>query len=141
MERTEPRRLKIENVNFGRLAMNIKQEPPVFSQTDELQVHEVVNIFCMNYLIWVIIRKQNAFDQVIPFYSGCNIQLRKKSCSKPRKTTERYLPPITTKVTDFKTINQYMDYCQRLSSEVNMPYTNITRYVGAAIKCVQISLE
>ena len=34
---------------------------------------------------------------------------------------------------DFKTIHQYMEYCQRLSSEVNMPYANITRDVGAAI--------
>ena len=35
VEKTKSRRLKIENVNFGRLAINIKQEPPVFSQTDE----------------------------------------------------------------------------------------------------------
>ena len=58
VERTKSRGLKIENVNFGRLAINIKQELPVFSQIDELQVHEVVNPFCMNYLIWVIIRSR-----------------------------------------------------------------------------------
>ena len=70
VERTKSRRLKIENLNFGRLAINIKQEHPVFSQTDELQAQELVNPFCMNYLIWVTIRKQNAFDQIIPSYSG-----------------------------------------------------------------------
>ena len=51
LERTKSRRFKIEDVNFGRLAINIKQEPPVFSQSDELQVNEVVNLFCMNYLM------------------------------------------------------------------------------------------
>ena len=51
--------------------------------------------------------------------------------SKPWKTTERYLLPITIKVTDFKT-HQYMDYYQRLSGEVNMPHNNITLDVGAA---------
>ena len=35
VERTKSRRLKIGNVNFGRLAKNIKEEPAVFSQTDE----------------------------------------------------------------------------------------------------------
>ena len=58
---------------------------------------------------------------------------RQKSCSKPRKTTGCYLPPITTKVTDSKAIHQYIEYCQLLSSEVNMPYTNTTLDVGAAI--------
>ena len=133
VERTKSRRLKIKNLNFGRLAINIKQEPPVFSQTDKLQVHKVVSPFCMNYLIWVTIRKQNVFDQVIPSYSGWNIQLGKKSCSKARKTTERYLPTITAKVTDFKAIHQYMEYCQYLSSEINVPYTNTTLDVGTVI--------
>ena len=58
---------------------------------------------------------------------------RQKSCSKPRKTTGCYLPPITTKVTDSKAIHQYIEYCQLLSSEVNMPYTNTILDVGAAI--------
>ena len=58
---------------------------------------------------------------------------RQKSSSKPRKTTGFYLPPITTKVTDSKAIHQYIEYCQLLSSEVNMPYTNTTLDVGAAI--------
>ena len=68
-----------------RLAVNIKQEPPIFYQNDKRQLHEVVDPFCMNCLIWFILRKQNAFDQFIPSCSGWNIQPRKKSCSKPRK--------------------------------------------------------
>ena len=77
--------------------------------------------------------RKHVFDQVIPSYSGWNIQLGKKRRSKPRKTTERYLSPITAKVADFKTIHQHMEYCQYLSSEVNVPYTKTTLDVGAAI--------
>ena len=62
--------------------------------------------------------------QVIPSYIEWNIYLHNKS-SKPPKTTECYLPLITTKVTDSKTIHQYMDYFQCLSSEVNMSFTNV----------------
>ena len=47
LERTKSKRLKIANVNFGSLVINIKQEPPVFWQTDKLQVQKVVNLeFC-----------------------------------------------------------------------------------------------
>ena len=47
LEKTKSKRLKIANVNFGSLVINIKQEPPVFWQTDKLQVHKVVNLeFC-----------------------------------------------------------------------------------------------
>ena len=38
VERAKSRRLKIANVNFGRLVINIKQDYPVFWQTDKLQV-------------------------------------------------------------------------------------------------------
>ena len=50
-----------------------------------------------------------------------------------KKTTETYLPPITSKVTDFETISNYITYLKSLASECNMPYVNITLDVGAAI--------
>ena len=50
-----------------------------------------------------------------------------------KKTVETYLPPITTKVTDFKTIYQNMKHLQQLANDVNMSYVNITVDVGAAI--------
>ena len=53
--------------------------------------------------------------------------------ARQKKLTERYLPPITAKVTYFKTIHQYMEHCQHLSSEVNVSYSNTTLDVGAAI--------
>ena len=43
LERTKSKRLKIANVKFGSLVINIKQEPPVFWQTDKLQILKVVN--------------------------------------------------------------------------------------------------
>ena len=49
------------------------------------------------------------------------------------KTTEFYLPPITSKVTDYETIHKYMEYLQTLTGEVGMPYVNIMLNVFAAI--------
>jgi len=46
---------------------------------------------------------------------------------------ETYLPPITSKVTEFTTISKYMTYLQSLAASSNMPYVNITLDVGAAI--------
>ena len=43
------------------------------------------------------------------------------------------MPPINSKVTEFETIVQYMEYLQSLSDQVNMPYVNITLDVGAAM--------
>ena len=55
-----------------------------------------------------------------------------------KKTVETYLPPITTKVTDFKTIYQCMIYLQQLANDVNMPYVNITIDVGGAINAYKL---
>ena len=58
---------------------------------------------------------------------------RDNSIINKKKPIETYLTPITTKVTDFKTIYQYIIYLQQLANDVNMPYVNITLDVGAAI--------
>ena len=47
------------------------------------------------------------------------------------QTVEVYLPLITTKVTDFSTIQK--SYLQSLSRSVNMPFVNVTLDVGTAI--------
>ena len=80
------------------------------------------------------LRKQNVFDQLIPICLGWKLQTRRKGTGTAViKTTECYLPPITSKVTDYETIHKYMEYLQTLASEVGMPYVNITLDVGAAI--------
>ena len=85
-------------------------------------------------MLWVILRKHNVFDQLIPIYLGWKLQTRSKDTGTAAiKTTEYYLPPITSKVTDYETVHKYMEYLQTLVSEVGMSYVNITLDVGAAI--------
>lgn len=84
--------------------------------------------------LWLYLRKCNHFDQVVPTFSGWK-HFGNKSTEKIeiRKTVETYLPPITSKVTEFTTISKYMTYLQSLAASSNMPYVNITLDVGAAI--------
>ena len=49
------------------------------------------------------------------------------------KTTECYLPPITSKVTDHETTHKYMEYLKTLASEVGISYVNIVLDFGAAV--------
>ena len=84
-------------------------------------------------------RKQNSFDQIVANFPGWLLNVRKRDNSMVnKKTVETYLPPITTKVTDFKTKYQYMIYLQQLAHDVNMPYVNITLDVGAAINAYKL---
>ena len=46
---------------------------------------------------------------------------------------ETYLPPITSKVNEFTTIETYLEYLEKLSLSCNMPFVNITLDVGAAM--------
>ena len=82
----------------------------------------------------------NSFDQIITTFPGWLLKLREQANGMTQviKTIETYLPPITTKVTDFKTIFQYMTYLQSLAADVNMPYVNITLDVGTAINAYKL---
>ena len=55
-----------------------------------------------------------------------------------KKTVKTYLPPITTKVTDFKTMYYYMTYLQQLANDDNMPHVNIILDVAAAINTYKL---
>ena len=114
--------------------VNNKKEPPKIKKSDET-FHFDDSHFIAGYLTWLFMRNQNCFDQVVPSYFGWKLQLREKQLGggKPVKTVETYLPPINSKVTEFKTIAQYMSYLQSLAQEMNMPYVNITMDIGAAI--------
>ena len=65
------------------------------------------------------------------------LKLRSKKFKDNRKkilkTHEKYLPPLTTKITDPNTIYTYMEYFQNLTESMHMEYTNITLDIGAAI--------
>ena len=50
-----------------------------------------------------------------------------------KKTVETFLPPINSKVTEFRTNKKYMQYLQELANQMNMPYVNVSLDVGAAM--------
>ena len=130
--RTKSRSLNVEEQEVRPLTIDVKKEPPFFGQFQTWTTCKDDH-FLSIYMDWITLRKQNAFDQIIPAFSGWRIKLRKNTAKPLKKTVECYLPPITTKVTDFKTIHNYMEYCRKLSTDVNMPYVNKTLDVGAAI--------
>ena len=59
----------------------------------------------MQYFLWLWLRKENSFDQIVPNFPGWCLQNRTSS-DILQKTT--YLPPITAKVREFTTIMNYL---------------------------------
>ena len=128
------RKINVSEVPVAIRFVDAKKGPPQFNNLQKPSFMYDTRSYTTNYLFWVILRMQNAFDQLIPIYSGWKLQTRRKDTATAIiKTTECYLPPITSKVTDYETIHKYMEYLQTLASEVGMPYVNITLDVGAAI--------
>ena len=78
-------------------------------------------------------RKHQAFDQIVPIFNGWMTQIRNVQKNTIQKTAETFLAPITSKVTDFHTIQKYLSSLQNLGRSVNMAYVNITLEVGVAI--------
>ena len=76
----------------------------------------------------MVLRKLNAFDQLIPTFSGWQMdnRIQASRMDQVKKTVETYLPTIASKVTDFNTIFKYLKYLQGLDASVNMPYVNVT---------------
>ena len=63
--------------------------------------------YTTKHLLWVILGKQNVFDQLIPIYSGWKSQTpRKETGTSVIKTTECYFPSIISKVADYETIHK-----------------------------------
>ena len=139
LHRTKKRTIKTYDDNLFIPSVDAKKEPSLCinaSNTNEFDDTE----FISNHFTWLILRKMNSFDQVVPTYSVWQVNNRIKSnrLQSVKKTVEMYLPPIESKVTDYSTIFQYMSYLQGLASDVNMPYVNITLDVGAAINAFKL---
>ena len=82
------------------------------------------------------LRKYNSVNQIVPLFKGWKLLVRSAKLTTPYyKTVETYLPPINAKVTDYATIQRYMQYLQSLAESVNMPYVNITLDVGGSYEC------
>ena len=97
------------------------------------QSNEAEKLFNSYFFLWAFIRKQHAFDQVVPTFKGCMTQIRKVQDNTIQKPTETFLASITSKGTDFHTIQKYLSYLQNLARSVSLPNVNITLDVGAAI--------
>ena len=113
-------------------------EPPKFNRA-EVQAIDVLpsydNQLYKLFFVWNFFRKQNSYDQLLPNFSGWLLRNRQRKIpiNSLKKTIETYLPPITSKVTEFTTIETYIEYLEILSLSCNMPYVNITLDVGAAM--------
>ena len=67
------------------------------------------------------------------FQQGWLLSQRAENSKTLTKTSEAFLPPITTKVSEFATIQKYLTYLQSMAASVNMPCVSVTLDVGAAI--------
>jgi len=130
--RKQSRQLFIEDININTVPVNKKKEPPsTFADRAEITPREVG--FNSAYLIWIYLRKIYSVNQTIPIFKGFKLEHRKNNSQPFFKTFETYLTPLNSKVTDYQTIQRYMQYLQSLAEQVNMPLVNITLGVGAAI--------
>ena len=114
--------------------VNSNAEPPKFNKDTSFGTHFNKPID-ETFLLWVIFRNRNAKDQMVPNFSGWLLKQHENNIppSSLRQTSKIYLPRIVSKVSEFKTIESYFEYLEKLSKQCNMPYTNITLDVGAAI--------
>ena len=132
--KTKSPKINVKEVPVAIRFVDAKKEPPPFNNQYNPSFTYDTGSCTTNYLLWVIRRKQNAFDQLVPIYSGWKSQMRRKDTgTAANKRTEYYLLPVTSKITDYETIHKYVEYLKTLASEVGMPYVNIMLHVGAAI--------
>ena len=130
--RRKSRQLFMEDINIDTLPVNKKQEPPsTFAERSEITTNTAN--FNNAYLIWIYLRKIYSVDQLVPTFKGFKLEYRKTKEPQLCKTSETYLTPLNSKVTEYQTIQRYMKYLQGLAKQVNMPSVNITLDVGAAI--------
>ena len=134
LPRRKSRKLFLEDINIETKPVDVKRQPENIKVGSLSHCQEKELMFNKVHFVWVYARKQNFFDQVIPTFKGWALNIR-SDCQKTtiKKTVETFLPPFTSKVTEFSTIQKYLSYLQNLSASVNMPYVNITLDVGAAI--------
>ena len=98
----------------------------------KLEKHEESEFDCW-YFLWLHLRRYNSFNQIVPNFKGCKLQIRMIVTGSVIKAVEKYLPPSNAKVTDYCTIQKYMSYLQQLAEQANLLFFNITLDVGAAI--------
>lgn len=123
-------------MNINKKPVNKKTEPSIIEHATIEEREATAFNFYKKLLLWIYEQKSSSFDQQIPTLKGWAIAFR--STDALTKTEGTYLPPITSKVTDFHTIRKYLTYLQGLAKSVNVPYVNVTLDVGAAINAYKI---
>ena len=115
---------------------NIKTnvEPPLIDFKALIE-QNMACLYAAKYFVWYWLHQHNSLDQVVSSYSGW--LLKERDNKNLVKTELTYLPPIPSKVTEFKTILNYMQYLQKLA-EVNMPSVHITLDRGAIIDAFKV---
>ena len=132
LTRSKRRKISIDPAAESALSSIKKNaEPTKFNQI--IKPNSAPSRFFSLHDLWLLFRKWDSVDQTVPTLSGWLINIRKKHSTNLIKTTKTYLPPILSKVTDFSSIQKYIEYLQSLAHSVKMPYTNLTLDAGAAI--------
>ena len=88
---------------------NIKTnvEPPLID-TKAVIEQNIACSYVAKYFVWCSFRQHNSLDQVVSSYSGW--LLKERDNKNLVKTELTYLPPILSKVTEFKTILNYIQH-------------------------------
>ena len=109
------RKLFNEDIAIQAKPVDKKREPTAVSANSMSQVtqsNDAENLFNSCFFLWTFIRKQHAFDQIVRIFRGWMTQIRNVRQNTTQKTTDTFLAPITSKVTDFHTIQKYLSYLQ-----------------------------
>ena len=97
--------------------VNTNAEPRKFNKDISFGTHfnEPID---ETFLFYVIFRNRNANDQMVPNFSGWLLKQRENNIptSSLRQTSETYLPPIVSKVSEFKTIGSYFNTWKHFQS-------------------------
>ena len=108
MERTSKRKFSaLEDNEHIAFTIDTVAEPPRVTVIGNHQhfIYDETS-FQQDQFVWIYFRKCNCYDQAVPNFSGWRQALRKVATQELQKAVETYLPPITSKVTDFTTISQ-----------------------------------
>ena len=132
VRRARKRKLStLEEDEHASFTVDTVAEPPRKNISHQLNYDNTS--FQQLQFIWLYLSKCNHFDQSVPNFKGWRLFARNAVVQEVQKPVETYLPPITSKVTEFTTISKHMTYLQSLAASSNMLYVNITLDAGPAI--------
>ena len=106
VQRSRKRKLSaLEDNEHIAYVVDNNAEPPHITST---QIHKFDDTsFNQSMFNWLYFRKSNHYDQAVPNFYGWRLFVRKRDTQTLQKTVETYLPPITSKVTDYTTVSKF----------------------------------